>query len=120
MSLDLWSFVAPHGTLEFPAILIAGGAGFVLGRGLLFPGLLPRRAALERAGRLAVRLVLGVIPLLAVAGLVEGFVSPTHVPALDKFMVAVALAMALALYVAPGWRGARPAKEEDASEVTRD
>ena len=28
MSLQLWSFVAPHGVLELPAIFIAGGAGF--------------------------------------------------------------------------------------------
>jgi uncharacterized membrane protein SpoIIM required for sporulation len=27
MSLQLWSFVAPHGVLELPAIMIAGGAG---------------------------------------------------------------------------------------------
>src|SRR5579862_5233786 len=31
MSLLLWSFVAPHGSLELPSILIAGGAGFRLG-----------------------------------------------------------------------------------------
>ena len=40
MSLPLWSFVAPHGVLELP--LIAGGAGLLLARGLLFPGNLPR------------------------------------------------------------------------------
>src|ERR1035438_2549311 len=37
MSLALWSFVAPHGSLELPSILIAGGAGFRLGHAMLFP-----------------------------------------------------------------------------------
>ena len=50
MSLQLWSFVAPHGALELPAIFIAGGAGLLLGRGLLFPGELPRREALTFYG----------------------------------------------------------------------
>ena len=38
MSLALWSFIAPHGSLELPAIIIAGGAGFRIGRAMLFPG----------------------------------------------------------------------------------
>src|SRR4029077_12290254 len=38
MSVKLWSFVAPHGVLELPAIFIAGGAGLRLARALLFPG----------------------------------------------------------------------------------
>jgi uncharacterized membrane protein SpoIIM required for sporulation len=50
MSLQLWSFVAPHGVLELPAIFIAGGAGLRIAQGLLFPGLLPRRESLARAG----------------------------------------------------------------------
>ena len=40
MSIPLWSFVAPHGSFELPSILIAGGAGFRLGHGMLFPGTL--------------------------------------------------------------------------------
>src|SRR4051812_7706556 len=33
MSMQLWSFVAPHGVLELPAIFIAGGAGLRLAYG---------------------------------------------------------------------------------------
>ena len=76
MSLSLWSFVAPHGVLELPAIFIAGGAGLLLARGLLFPGWLPRREALRRSAAEAGRLVLGIFPLLVVAGTTEGFFSP--------------------------------------------
>jgi uncharacterized membrane protein SpoIIM required for sporulation len=77
MSTALWSFVAPHGALELPAIFIAGGAGLVLARGVVAPGALPRREAIAEAGALAIRLLLGVLPLLIIAGIIEGFISPT-------------------------------------------
>ncbi len=104
MSLPLWSFVAPHGVLELPAIFIAGGAGLLLARGLLFPGLLPRKDSLRIAGGLGVRLLLGAIPLLIVAGVIEGFVSPSHLPVLLKFLLAGALGTLLAAYLAWGGR----------------
>jgi len=104
MSLSLWSFVAPHGVLELPAIFIAGGAGLRLGQGLVFPGLLSRRDALARAGAEAVPLALGCIPLLIVAGIVEAFVSPTDLPIAVKFSVAGALFTLLVLYLSRGRR----------------
>jgi uncharacterized membrane protein SpoIIM required for sporulation len=64
MALKLWSFVAPHGVLELPAIFIAGGAGFEIARGMLFPGLLPRRDSLAQAGGRAAQLVLGTVPII--------------------------------------------------------
>ncbi len=87
MSLALWSFVAPHGSLELPAILIAGGAGFRLGRAMLFPGALRWRDSVARGGIEASRLVSGIIPLLVIAGLLEGFFSPSQAPAWLKFTV---------------------------------
>ena len=102
--MQLWSFVAPHGVLELPAIFIAGGAGLMLGRGLLFPGLLPRKLSIERAGAQAVRLVLGTIPLLVVAGVIEAFLSPTALPALAKFLFAGAMGALFFAYLAFGGR----------------
>jgi uncharacterized membrane protein SpoIIM required for sporulation len=99
MAVAFWSFVAPHGVLELPAILIAGGAGLELSRSLFFPGLLPRRESLSRAGKRAVRLLMGTIPLLLIAGAIEGFFSPTHVPAALKFTLAAALFLALTVYL---------------------
>ncbi len=77
MAGQLFSFVVPHGVLELPAIFIAGGAGLLIAKGLLFSGALPRRESLVREGSRAMRLALGIIPLLIIAGTVEGFVSPT-------------------------------------------
>jgi uncharacterized membrane protein SpoIIM required for sporulation len=99
LSLQLWSFVAPHGVLELPAIFIACGAGLLLARGLLFPGLLPRRESLRQAGAVAVRLFLGTVPLLVVAGFIEGFVSPAEIPPALKFLFAGILGGLLFLYL---------------------
>lgn len=99
MSVQLWSFVAPHGVLELPAIFIAGGAGLRIAQGLLFPGVLPRRDSLTKAGLEAVQLVLGTIPLLIVAGLIEAFVSPTGLAVPLKFSMAAALFVLLGVYL---------------------
>jgi uncharacterized membrane protein SpoIIM required for sporulation len=99
MALQLWSFVAPHGVLELPAIFIAGGAGLEIARGLLFPGLLSRRDSLEIAGSRAARLLLGTIPMLVVAGVIEGFFSPSGAPLVMKFGLAAVLFAALLSYL---------------------
>ena len=99
MSIQLWSFVAPHGVLELPAIFIAGGAGLRIAQGLLFPGMLPRRNSLAKAGLEAVQLVLGTIPILIVAGLIEAFVSPTGLAVPLKFSMAAALFVLLGVYL---------------------
>ena len=110
MSLQLWSFVAPHGVLELPAIFIAGGAGLRIAQGLLFPGVLPRRESLARAGLEAVQLVLGTIPILIIAGLIEAFVSPTGLPIPLKFSMAGALFVLLAAYLFGLSREPKPAQ----------
>jgi uncharacterized membrane protein SpoIIM required for sporulation len=99
MALQLWSFVAPHGVLELPAIFIAGGAGLEIARGLLFPGLLSRRDSLARAGGRATQLLLGTIPLLVIAGVIEGFFSPSGAPVAMKFVLATVLFLALLSYL---------------------
>ncbi len=99
MSLSLWSFVAPHGALELPAIFLAGGAGFKIAHGLLFPGMLPRRDSLALAGREATTLVLGTVPILIIAGLIEAFVSPTGLAIPLKFAMSGALLVLLCTYL---------------------
>jgi uncharacterized membrane protein SpoIIM required for sporulation len=99
MSLKLWEFVAPHGVLELPAIFLAGGAGLRIAAGLLFPGYLPRRESLVRAGSEAVQLLLGSIPILIVAGIIEAFISPTGLATKLKFAMAAALFVLLVGYL---------------------
>jgi uncharacterized membrane protein SpoIIM required for sporulation len=99
MALQLWSFVAPHGVLELPAIFVAGGAGLEIARGMLFPGLLPRRESLALAGGRAARLVMGIVPILIIAGTIEGFISPSGLAISLKFLLAAVLLVALTTYL---------------------
>jgi uncharacterized membrane protein SpoIIM required for sporulation len=104
MSGALWSFVLPHGVVELPAIFIAGGAGLRLAQALMFPGVLSRRDSIATGGTDAVRLLVGVIPMLIVAGTIEAFFSPSGTPAYLKFLAAIALFMLLIAYL---WGRAR-------------
>ncbi|MBW4039163.1 MAG: stage II sporulation protein M [Acidobacteria bacterium] len=108
MALSLWSFVAAHGALELPSIMIAGAAGLRLASGLLFPGMLHRRAALALAGLESVQLVAGTIPLLIIAGTLEAFLSPTHAPIALKFAVGAILLTALTLWLTEAGRTRTP------------
>ena len=76
----LWSFVAAHGFLELSVIFISGGAGLHVARGIIRPGLLSRRESIASAGRSATLIACGCVPLLMVAGTLEGFVSPSDLP----------------------------------------
>lgn len=117
MSLPLWSFVVSHGVLELPAIFIAGGAGFIIARGLLFPGALPRGESLVRAGRLSAQLFFGTIPLLLIAGVIEGFVSPSNIPIPAKFALGAGLFTLLVLYLSSVGKTPPVQSEEDAFDA---
>lgn len=64
-----------HGTLEISAIIIAGGAGLVMGNSLLFPGTYTRGQAFIRAARRGVKIIVGLVPVFIAAGFLEGFVT---------------------------------------------
>ncbi len=87
VALGFWSFVAPHGIIELPAIFISGGAGLLLAWAILNPGQRTRSAAMQLAGREAFKLMLGVAAMLLVAGLIEGFVSPSMLPNTTKLII---------------------------------
>lgn len=91
MSVALWSFVASHGSLELPSIIIAGAAGLRLGHAMLFPGGYRWKDSVAKGGIEATRLVSGIIPLLVIAGCLEGFFSPSHAPVWLKFAVGAVL-----------------------------
>ena len=64
--------MAGHGVIELSCIFIAGGAGMLFGFSVVMPGDLSRADALRIRGRDAIRLVVGCVPLLIVAGIIEG------------------------------------------------
>ncbi|HEX8297645.1 MAG TPA: stage II sporulation protein M [Rubricoccaceae bacterium] len=64
-----------HGALELSAIVVAGGAGFVMGGALLFPGTYPRLASFREGALRGTKLILGLVPIFLAAAALEGFVT---------------------------------------------
>ena len=64
-----------HGTLEISAIIIAGGAGLVLGNSLLFPKTYKRLVSLKNAAKDGLKIGIGLIPIFVVAAFFESFVT---------------------------------------------
>ena len=99
------AFVFPHGVMELTAICLGGGAGLGLGSALIIPGRRTRREALRERGREFLSLVGGAVLLLLVAGLVEGFYSPSGLPAVAKFAFGSVTAVLLASWFGLAGRG---------------
>src|SRR5437879_6486629 len=93
---DLLSFVVGHGVIELSCIFIAGGAGLLIGTALLMPGDLSRGDAFKSRGMEAVRLIVGCVPLLVVAGIIEGFISPAPISPIIK--IGIGLITGIAMY----------------------
>jgi len=64
-----------HGTLELSAIVLAGGAGIIMGNSLIFPGTYPRLESFIKGTKDGTKIMLGLVPVFIVAGFLEGFVT---------------------------------------------
>lgn len=95
---SLARFVVAHGVIELSIIFLAGGCGLYMGDALVRPGLLSRKDALMARARVSVQLILGSAPLLVLAGLIEGFVSPSALPGWVKLLVGLATGVGLYWY----------------------
>jgi uncharacterized membrane protein SpoIIM required for sporulation len=95
--------VTAHGVLELSCIVVAGAAGLRLGWAIVDPGRGTRTAALVAEGRHAVAIVLGTVPWLVVAGLVEGFVTPEGLGL--RAVVALGVTLAAVYWTLVAWRG---------------
>ena len=102
---NLLTFVSGHGAFELTAIVISGGAGMVTGYALVSTGGLTRFASLRRHARDIAQLVLGAAVMLLVAASLEGFWSPSPIPATVKLVVAACLWAAVMLYLVLAGRG---------------
>ena len=75
MLADAMRTIWIHGTLEITAIVVAGGAGMVMGNSILFPGTYSRRVSFARGARNGMKIVVGLVPVFICAGFLESFVT---------------------------------------------
>ena len=99
MLAPLAEFVIGHGSLELPAIWISAGAGLLMANAMLFPGRYGRRDEIRLQGRTSVRIIVGVVPLLLVAGAIGAFISPSDAPGVAKALLGLCLGFALLGYI---------------------
>lgn len=117
------TLIAPHGMLELTAIWIAGAAGLRIFWTWLVPGPRPRSRALAEEARALFTVAIGLVAVLGVSGLIEGFVTGSGLPAWIKIAIgAIALGAYWIYTIVLGRRAVEAGEtgdlEEDLAGVT--
>ena len=89
-----------HGTLEILSIIIAGGAGLVLGHGLLFPKTYTRLTAFKNSAKDATKIAFGITPIIILAAFFESFITRhTEMPLVLSISILVGSFLFMVWYV---------------------
>lgn len=87
-----------HGLLELAAIVMACGAGAVMGTSYLFPGTRSRLSAFKDGVKDGVKILVGLIPILMLAAFYEGFVTRYYKMPLPLNILILASSAALLIF----------------------
>ncbi|MBB2922923.1 stage II sporulation protein M [Cellulomonas cellasea] len=118
-SLDVFlQLIAPHGLMELTAIFVAGAAGLKLFWTWVDPGPRTRTRALAEEGRALFTVALGLVGVLAVSGLVEGFVTGSELPWWLKIVIGAVVLAAFWVYVYT--LGRRAVADHETGDLTAD
>jgi uncharacterized membrane protein SpoIIM required for sporulation len=99
LSGGLFDFVIAHGVIELSVVFTIGGGGLMMGWALISPGNRKRSDALVDATVRAFILVLGLAPLLVIAGTIEGNISPSDAPFAAKLLIGLSTGALLYSYL---------------------
>lgn len=94
-----FGMILPHGLLELTAVFVAGGVGLKLFMSWINPGPRTRLQSFAHEGRTAVAVVLGLVGVLLVSGVIEGFVTPSGLPTLARITIGVVVEGLFLTYV---------------------
>ena len=86
-----------HGTIEIFVIIIAGTAGLVLAKGILFPETYTRLASFKKHMKDGLKIMCSTLPFFIVAGFLEGFV--TRYTEMPDWLAILIIVSSLALMV---------------------
>ncbi|MFN3597544.1 MAG: stage II sporulation protein M [Rubricoccaceae bacterium] len=117
LAADWFRVVFIHGALELSAIVVAGGAGLTMGGALLAPGTYPRLTSFRRGAVRGLKIIVGLVPVFAVAAALEGYVTRrTEMPLWASALVIIgSFAYVLWYYVYLPYRVARRGGGRDAA-----
>ena len=90
-----------HGTIEITLVIIAGGAGIVMGNSLLMPGSFPRGYSFRKGAAAGVKIAVSLVPFFIIAGFLEGFVTRhTFMPAwISIAIITISLFLVVAYFI---------------------
>lgn len=109
-----FQLILPHGLMELTAIFVAGAAGLKIFWTIIDPGGRPRSRALSEEGRALFTVAIGLVGVLAVSGLVEGFVTPSSLPWWLKIVIGALVLAAFWVYtIVLGGRAVRAGETGD-------
>ncbi|MFD0522924.1 stage II sporulation protein M [Paractinoplanes durhamensis] len=97
------TYLAPHGLLELTCMFIGAGVGLRIGWSWIAPGpLRTRRQSLVAWAREGMVVAVGLVPTLAMAGVLEAFITPSALPPTIRIGIGAAVWLAFLAY-AVGW-----------------
>jgi len=112
-----FQYILPHGMLELTAIFVAAAAGLRIFWAWVSPGARTRAQSLAENGRSLITVAVGLVFVLLVSGVIEGFVTPAPWPVWVKIGIgAIALLAFLFYMIVIGGRAARAGATGDLDE----
>ncbi|MBW3084669.1 hypothetical protein KEM60_00858 [Austwickia sp. TVS 96-490-7B] len=94
-----FGLISPHGILELTCVFVAGGLGLRLFWSWVEPGRLTRSQSFAASGRSAMSVALGLVLVLGICGLIEGFVTPSSLPTAIRVGIGVLAEVLFLTYV---------------------
>lgn len=96
---EFFAYILPHGIPEISCIILAAAAGLQLFFAWVKPGPQLRRTKLASEARSLLTVAVGLVILLAISGLIEGFVTPNPLPPVVKIAIGIAYTAGVIAYV---------------------
>ncbi len=91
-----------HGTIEISSVVIAGCAGFLLGKSLLFPGTFTRKQSFIAAAKDAVKICISLVVFFFIASFFESYVTHLMSNTFQKNSTQIGLPVPVSILILSG------------------